>query len=61
MKKGTMVKYRAGEKEVLAIVRTAHRDGSCTVEARYFLEGGKQVGGYLGYRYRQSRHRLLAA
>lgn len=42
----------ASGQHVDAIVRIAHRDGTCTVEARHFLEDGKPRGAYLGYRYR---------
>ncbi|WP_050400384.1 hypothetical protein [Bradyrhizobium embrapense] len=38
---------------VTAIVRTAHRDGTATVEARHMLDSAGNIRGcYLGYRYR---------
>jgi hypothetical protein len=65
MKKGTKVKYQiVGESRtdryVQAIIRTAHRDGTFTVEAQYMLIEGRRGSGYLGYRYRMPRHRLHA-
>lgn len=61
MKKGTLVTYKAGPYTVAAIVRTRHRDNSCTVEARHFLKRGKPAGCYLGYRYRMPREWLRVA
>ena len=38
---------------ISAIVRTVHRDGTATVEARFVLDDqGQPQPGYLGYRYR---------
>lgn len=39
---------------VMAVVRRAHRDGTCTVQAFHYLDAvtGKPKGGFLGYRYR---------
>jgi hypothetical protein len=52
VKKGQMVVYQSGGHDISAIVRTAHRDGSATVEARHYLRDGKWSGAYLGFRYR---------
>lgn len=56
-KKGEHVQYKLQKRgngcKVEAIVRRTHRDGSVTVEARFFVNAaGAREGGYLGYRYR---------
>lgn len=52
-KRHDFVTYKARGMTISAIVRRAHRDGTCTVEARFvFDESGKSRPGYLGYRYR---------
>jgi hypothetical protein len=54
--KGDFVTYALrlnGPYRIQATVRTVHRDGSVTVEARHVLRSdGKPHGAYLGYRYR---------
>jgi hypothetical protein len=56
LRKGQLVTYRARDGEgplIEAIVRTAHRDESCTVEARFVLnDDGSYRPGFLGYRYK---------
>jgi hypothetical protein len=65
MKRGTKVTYRlwhtpAGHVE--AVVRRLHRDGSATVEARFFVDpDGRRSGCYLGYRYRVDTGLLAAS
>lgn len=63
MKKGDFVTYRcAADGQVRAIVRTVHRDGSVTVEARHHLNReGNPDGGYLGYKYRLAQSILTVA
>jgi hypothetical protein len=64
--KGDHVHYGLGKfgkgRKVAAIVRRAHRDGTVTVEARFFVNsaGAREVG-YLGYRYRYEASLLKAA
>jgi hypothetical protein len=41
-----------GGKTVEGIVRTRHRDGSVTVEPRFFIEHGFRVGQYIGGKVR---------
>lgn len=63
MKRNDRVEYRtpAGHR-VLAIVRRAHRDGSYTVESRFFLNKiGKAEHGYLGYSFRLMGSDLVPA
>lgn len=60
MRPGTKVTYHqwgcARLAKILACVRCMHRDGSVTVEARFFLDPQGEVSGtYLGYRYRLER------
>jgi len=55
IRKGAIVTYstpRHGEYQ--AIVRCRHMDGTATIEARFQIENGKAVGGFLGkdFRYR---------
>lgn len=51
--KGEMVKYKAGQGYVSAIVKARHKTGGVTVEARHHLdEKGQPVGPYLGFKFR---------
>jgi hypothetical protein len=62
-KRGQFVRYCHGETGCIeAKVLRAHRDGSCTVEATFFvgLKGERQTG-YLGYHYRIHNTDLIAA
>lgn len=52
MKKGEALIYSTGSSEVRARVETAHRDGSITVRAMFYQNNGKDVPGYLGFKYR---------
>ncbi len=55
MRKGDIVTYKVwwSKQRVNAIVRSVHRDGSVTVEARFMLdEKGEREGGYVGHKYR---------
>lgn len=66
MKKGDFVLYSLPftnrMADVRAIVRTMHRDGTVTIEARHVLDkNGKPEGGYLGYRYRVGANLLRSA
>lgn len=61
MKKGKIVTYKVRKLLIEAIVRTMHRDGSVTVEARHELREGKPYGCYMGYRYRMTRSDLALA
>ncbi len=62
MHKGQHLTYRlSGFGRVSAIVRTVHRDGSVTVEARHQLKDGEPVGPYLGYKYRMDSSKLQIA
>lgn len=60
-RKDQMVTYAVRKLTIQAIVLTAHRDGSYTVEARHELREGKPHGCYMGYRYRMDRSDLRAA
>lgn len=49
MKRGTLVVYGDPGLEILAVIRRAHRDGSFTVEPRFFLDSnGRWLRGYIG-------------
>lgn len=52
MKKGDSVLYSTGNSDVRARVETMHRDGSVTVKALFYVSDGKDVPGYLGFKYR---------
>lgn len=55
VRKGQRVRYSVWHDPAItvnAIVRRAHRDGTATVEAQFFVRDGKEQPGYLGYRYR---------
>ena len=57
-RKGDLVHYRdGGGRTIQAVVRTAHKDGTYTVEAQFVLP---TKGVYLGYRFRLSRDELGA-
>lgn len=44
---------------VRAVVKRAHRDGSCTIEAMFFVGAdGCDLPGYLGYKSRLENERL---
>ena len=58
--RGEIVTYEANGLLIEAIVRTLHRDGSVTVEARWVLPARRQGGGYLGYRYRMKTSDLVS-
>lgn len=62
MKRGDHITYspgQTGKVRVRGIVRRIHRDGTVTVEARFFLDpDGKDVPGYLGYTYRMDPEHL---
>lgn len=64
LRKGSFVTYPVRKLTISAVVRTMHRDGSVTVEARHVLDASKPhgiSGGYLGYRYRMAREDLTPA
>lgn len=61
MQRGETVFYTNGENVVRASVISIHRDGTITVEAKFFHRDGEDVAGYLGYRYRTSPAYLRAA
>lgn len=52
MQKGDTVFYSTGSADVRAKVVTLHRDGSVTVLAQFYVRGGRDVPGYLGFKYR---------
>lgn len=52
MQRNALVRYTVREHEVEAIVRTIHRDGSVTVEPRFFVRDGKRTPGYIGGKVR---------
>jgi hypothetical protein len=62
LQKHQFVTYRAWEgvgQQVSAIVKRVHRDGTATIESRFFLrEDGEIVPGYLGYRFRLEQSAL---
>ena len=62
LKRGDHITYspgQTGKVRVRGMVRRLHRDGSVTVEARFFLDpDGKDVPGYLGYEYRMDPDHL---
>jgi hypothetical protein len=60
--KGDLVNYRTQSgTRVEAIVRAAHRDGSYTVEARFFFRAdGTPCPGYIGHRYLMAANDLTA-
>lgn len=51
-KKGDQLTYNTGSADIRARVETAHRDGSVTVTALFYQDKGKDVPGYLGFKYR---------
>ncbi|GAA5544238.1 MULTISPECIES: hypothetical protein [Hyphomicrobiales] len=52
MQKGSGVLYNTGSADVRARIETMHRDGSVTVRALFYHRDGKDVPGYLGFKYR---------
>lgn len=55
MVKHQVVYYETRGEPVRCTVTTAHKDGSFTVRALFFVQpsDGREVGGYLGFVYRQ--------
>lgn len=52
-KRHDTVCYGTGDSKVRAMVTRVHRDGSVTVQARFFVRpDGTDLPGFLGYKYR---------
>lgn len=55
MRKGDTVFYNTGSADVRARIERRHRDDSVTVTAMFYVgSDGKDVPGYLGFKYRMS-------
>lgn len=61
MTKGDAVTYKVPSGTIRAIVDTMHKDGSVTVRAMFFTEGGKDAPGHLGFKVRLEKSDLVAA
>jgi hypothetical protein len=60
--KGSFVTYKVTTGKIRAIVRTVHRDGDYTVEARHYLDDrGRETGAYLGFKFRMDPVELTPA
>lgn len=53
LRKSDAVTYPVRGSAIRARVTRVHRDGTVTVEAQFYLDAnGKEVPGYLGFKYR---------